>query len=583
MLPNGQLKTEAYDKGDGTLKYTKTYDYFNPNGIQLKTLRRDDTLPTVKHTQKRFFYTHGNIVCVAHDDLDASGTIVTQAMKDNDCLSTAGGTISPRLEESYGYDDLDRLDGYHAYFASSQTDSGQWTYDALDRPSTEQETHSLGPVNRTTSFEYIGLSSDVAKEVWTGSGATTRNYSYDVNDNKVGMTDTARAKDLLYGYNPHGDVSQLLNLSGTAEAAYGYRPYGDEEAGAKAISQGDTATQGIPGPINNYRFSAKRFDTANKQVNMGARFFSPEYGSFIQEDFLRDALNDVDLANDPLTGTRYGLAGGNPINFVEVDGHSSCSPFHGWSWHRVVWGCGPFEKINKGIWHGTQAAVHDVGATASAAWDLLPLISGSCEWDKKCTRRVQAISSGLSAIYHDPSLLLTAALSDCSKDFHQGGKLQGSSCVATTVLLGVLGSKGLGAAGRAGRLAAIDRRLSKVAESPMARALSPVAKGELGEALSLSKAIARGEHKVGAQLYGRTPDGKKMRFDWVTWDPKRKEYVLIEAKTGPNAKFERDQAAVLNFVRKNRTIMLFGKRAREAGLAGVPIRARVRVDRWQRR
>src|SRR5215217_5113601 len=55
---------------------------------------------------------------------------------------------------------------------------------------------------------------------------------------------------------------------------------------------------------------------------MGARFFSPDYGSFIQEDFLRDALGDLDLATDPLTSTRYGLAGGNPTNFVEVDGHA---------------------------------------------------------------------------------------------------------------------------------------------------------------------------------------------------------------------------------------------------------------------
>src|SRR5438874_1412222 len=91
MIPNGMLKTEAFDNGLGTIKYTKTYDYFNPNGIQLKTLRRDETLPAVKHTQRRFFYTHGNIVCVAHDDLDGSGNTVRQATYDDDCVSPAGG------------------------------------------------------------------------------------------------------------------------------------------------------------------------------------------------------------------------------------------------------------------------------------------------------------------------------------------------------------------------------------------------------------------------------------------------------------------------------------------------------------
>jgi RHS repeat-associated protein len=323
MIPNGQLKTESYDKGDGTLKYTKTYDYYNPNGIQLKTLRRDQTLPNVTHTQRRFFYTHGDVACVTHDDLDSSGTTVTQADRDRDCPNAAGGTISSRLEESYGYDDLDRLNGYHAYLGGSQTDSGQWTYDALDRVSTEQETHTLGGVNRTASFDYIGLTADPAKEIWTGSGATTRAYSYDAGGNKIGENDSGRALDLLYGYNPHGDVSQLLTTGGAAKAAYGYRPYGDEEAGQNAISQGDTDTQGGMGPINNYRYSAKRFDSANKQINMGARFFSPDYGNFIQEDFLRDALGDLDLATDPMTGSRYALTGGNPVNFVEVDGHET--------------------------------------------------------------------------------------------------------------------------------------------------------------------------------------------------------------------------------------------------------------------
>jgi len=32
-------------------------------------------------------------------------------------------------------------------------------------------------------------------------------------------------------------------------------------------------------------------------------------------------LNDLNLADDPLTQTHYGYAGANPINFVEVDGH----------------------------------------------------------------------------------------------------------------------------------------------------------------------------------------------------------------------------------------------------------------------
>jgi hypothetical protein len=70
---------------------------------------------------------------------------------------------------------------------------------------------------------------------------------------------------------------------------------------------------------------------------MGARMFSPEYGSFLQEDYLRDTLGDLDLATDPLTGTRYGLAGGNPINFVEVDGHDKCWGASFRRWKAKYW------------------------------------------------------------------------------------------------------------------------------------------------------------------------------------------------------------------------------------------------------
>jgi RHS repeat-associated protein len=330
LIPNGMLGTESFD--NGTLRYTKTYGYNASNGVRLTSLTRDQSVPNVTHSRKRFFYKHGNIDCVAHDDLDAGGSILTMASRD-DCSQKSDGLFASRLEETYGYDDLDRLDGYHSYLSGSQTDSGQWTHDALDRVSTEQETHP--GVSRSMSFDYVDLSDDVAKETWTGSGATTRSYSYDALDNKIGVADTARSANLLYAYNPHGDVSQLLTQTGGAQAAYGYRPYGDEESGTGAISQGDSTdaiVKGASGVLNNYRFSAKRFDTANKQINMGARFFSPDYGTFLQEDYYRDALDDLDLATDPLTATRYGLTGGNPINFVEIDGHDF------WGWTKKIVG-----------------------------------------------------------------------------------------------------------------------------------------------------------------------------------------------------------------------------------------------------
>jgi RHS repeat-associated protein len=329
LQPNGELATEAFANAKGA--NVKTYTYNAANGVQLTALQRDVTPSggSTTRSRQRFFYNHGDIYCVTHDGINSDLSTGTQSTR-TDCPASTGGTTSALLDQSYGYDALDRLDAFHGYDTGAETDSGAWTYDAMDRVSSENEVHKPTNVNRTMSFDYRGLTSDTAKETWTGDGATTKTYTYDAGGSKVGLNDSTGG-NLLYAYNPHGDVSQLLTLTGSARAAYGYRPYGDEEQGTGAISQGDsgtTVTRSAAGALNEFRYSAKRFDTANDSINMGARFFSPDYGSFLQEDYLRDALADLDLATDPLSGTRYGLAGGNPINFVEVDGHRFGCPLN---------------------------------------------------------------------------------------------------------------------------------------------------------------------------------------------------------------------------------------------------------------
>lgn len=54
---------------------------------------------------------------------------------------------------------------------------------------------------------------------------------------------------------------------------------------------------------------------------MGARRFAPDTARFLQPDFFRGALDDLSLSMDPLSGNRYSLAAGNPVSFIESDGH----------------------------------------------------------------------------------------------------------------------------------------------------------------------------------------------------------------------------------------------------------------------
>jgi hypothetical protein len=48
---------------------------------------------------------------------------------------------------------------------------------------------------------------------------------------------------------------------------------------------------------------------------------APAAASFLQGDVYMGALDDLGLSSDPLSANRYALAGGNPISFVELDGH----------------------------------------------------------------------------------------------------------------------------------------------------------------------------------------------------------------------------------------------------------------------
>jgi RHS repeat-associated protein len=154
----------------------------------------------------------------------------------------------------------------------------------------------------------------------------------------------AAAKDFYYGYDPLGSVSQLIDDSGNVQASYGYTAYGDadpsltDERSADDPAQhtscekpiADKAADGQCGdPTSSYRYTDKRFDPGSGSLDMGARRFSPDPGRFMQEDVLNDALGDLGLSADPLSGDRYALAGGNPVNFVEQDGHMTGDPNYG--------------------------------------------------------------------------------------------------------------------------------------------------------------------------------------------------------------------------------------------------------------
>lgn len=158
--------------------------------------------------------------------------------------------------------------------------------------------------------------------------ATTKSYSYDAYGHRISMTNAptgGTASTSTYAYDVHGSVSLLLGDTGTATASYGYRAYGgaDDELTAGDFDPSDRseATGLLDNPLNAFRYSGRRLDTGSGSIDMGARRFGPDTARFLQRDLYNGATADLGLALDPLTQNRYALASGNPISFVEWDGH----------------------------------------------------------------------------------------------------------------------------------------------------------------------------------------------------------------------------------------------------------------------
>jgi RHS repeat-associated protein len=249
-----------------------------------------------------------------------------------DCITTAAGTAddcsdngdpSANVLQDFSYDYRNRLT---AWERPAQDRSTVYEHDALDRPITETET--VGSQTTRNELSYVGATRTLADEQETGTHQKTRSYSHDAYGRLAAVSYRSgggQTHELSYAYDPHGNVSMLLDQNGQPKAAYGYSGYGEpDEALTAEQLPGSTDAPGQSEQVNPFRYSAKRTEALSGKIDMGARQFGPALGQFLQADRYDGALADLGLASDPLTNNRYALAGGNPISYMEVDGHMPC-------------------------------------------------------------------------------------------------------------------------------------------------------------------------------------------------------------------------------------------------------------------
>jgi RHS repeat-associated protein len=264
-------------------------------------------------TRKYYYDNDGNLDCLTGE----AGT-------KTDCSPPAGSPPSAALRVDFAYDYLDRMSSYRSYGATAIQRSTEYTYNALGRLAEEQELVRPNGSPRTTQFSHFSsgdVSSEVQKDRASGSLLATKAYTYAGPAGRTSLTVTPtgeQATSYAYGRDRHGSVSMLIGQDGGSKASYAYDAYGQADS---QLSQGD----GTADPLNAYRYTSKRFDVGSSLLDMEARRFDPDDARFLQQDRVDEPGGDLALTLGDTTQNRYALAGGNPVSFVEVDGHSATS------------------------------------------------------------------------------------------------------------------------------------------------------------------------------------------------------------------------------------------------------------------
>ncbi len=351
---DGALKTSVEKKGNGTLvaSHTNAYD---PNGNKAQDVARKmnaDNHAAYLDSTTDYTYDPADRLAKAvktgngagtetyvHDDnanvvsQSVNGTSTTYNYDRNRLLSAVIGGVTA----NYTYDPFGRqesvtsggqviersvYDGFDHVVESQKMDSAglmkstKYAFDPLDR------TTSKTADGKTTTFNYLGLSSEVLNE--EVSGALTKSYQYSPWGERLSQIkhdSDGTTEDGYYGYNSHTDVETLTNDTGDTKATYGYTAYGSDDSSEFTGIDKPDAADPTKEAYNPYRFNAKRWDAQSSTYDMGFRDYNPGLNRFTTRDMYNGALADMGLGADPYTGNRYAFTGGNPVSMVELDGH----------------------------------------------------------------------------------------------------------------------------------------------------------------------------------------------------------------------------------------------------------------------
>jgi RHS repeat-associated protein len=236
--------------------------------------------------------------------------------------------------DTYTYDGFDRLTNVTTETAPTGvgcptvTTNSTYSYDGLDRQRTDTTTAG------TTTYLYNGLTTTVDDETGitapagTPAGTTNRD-ELDPSGTPMTVATTTGTSSPIIDYldaDGLGSITDLLTANGTSPGTSActarFDPFGDPEhaAGSNVCNSGPQAAT----TTNDDWYQNERRDPETGDYQLGSRTYDPANDLYTTPDGYRSSTPDQDLSvgTDPLTENRYSYVNGNPLTFIDPNGHA---------------------------------------------------------------------------------------------------------------------------------------------------------------------------------------------------------------------------------------------------------------------
>lgn len=211
---------------------------------------------------------------------------------------------------------------------TSRLTAPTWGYDAQNHTTSYSDTYALDTFLTTSKIQretkamtstLFGTTRGTYDDEMMGLGLyqqtapTTRTMYYERDPNGRLLVVTDGTTVYYYGLDGHGSVVNLTDRNGVVQDSYRYDPYGN------MLSAAENATLSNPWPaadttlFNPWRYAGGYWDAESGLYLLGARYYAPRLGRFLQQD--------------PLGGiSQCSYAGSDPCNNSDPSGEAPIKP-----------------------------------------------------------------------------------------------------------------------------------------------------------------------------------------------------------------------------------------------------------------